>query len=37
MVFRGIIKSLPDQNKVLYYRGGNIDGFITRKDWVGIR
>lgn len=31
----GFIKSLPN-TKVIYYRGGNIDGFITRKDWIGL-
>lgn len=31
----GFIKSLP-RMKVIYYQGGNVDGFITRKDWLGL-
>jgi hypothetical protein len=31
----GFIKSLP-KYKAIYYIGGNIDGFVTRKDWIGI-
>jgi len=32
----GIIKNIPQPNKVLFYQGGNIDGFITKKSWIGI-
>jgi hypothetical protein len=30
----GKLKSFPN-SKIIYYFGGNIDGFITRKDWLG--
>ena len=32
----GIINIIPKPNQVLFYQGGNIDGFITRKDWLGL-
>lgn len=25
---------IPDGSKVIYYSGGNVDGFITKKDWL---
>jgi len=31
----GLIKNIPGA-RVLFYQGGNIDGFITRKDWIGL-
>ena len=36
IVKAGIIKNIPQPNKVLFYQGGNIDGFITKKSWIGI-
>jgi len=31
----GLIRNIP-KARVLFYQGGNIDGFITRKDWIGL-
>jgi hypothetical protein len=31
---RVTIGTIADGSKVMYYQGGNIDGFITRKDWL---
>jgi hypothetical protein len=28
------IGTIGDGSKVIYYSGGNIDGFVTRKDWL---
>jgi hypothetical protein len=28
------IGTIADGSKVIYYQGGNVDGFITRKDWL---
>jgi len=32
----GVINIIPKPNQVLYYQGGNVDGFLTRKDWIGL-
>ena len=31
-----IIGKLTDNSKVLYYYGGLISGYITRKEWLGL-
>lgn len=28
------IGTMIEGSKVIYYQGGNVDGFITRKDWL---